>query len=127
MGTGGGGGDGDWNSGRMGKGSGEACRAHLLWFFLKCIRSRHDFFMVRTSLNSIVAFAFCFRISCSICHIVEWRWLIVNIFWKAICPSNSPMSSLKFSQESKIISRDSRFLFCWGCNTYEWSVKEEEI
>ena len=125
MGTGSG--DGDWNGGRTGKGSGEACCARPLWFFLKCIRSRHDFFMVRTSLNSIAAFAFCFRISCSIHRIVEWRWLIVSIFWKAIRPSNSPMSSLKFPQESKITSRDSRFQICWGCNSYEWLVKEEEI
>ena len=71
MGTGGGGGDGDWNSGRIGKGSGEG--AHPLWFFLKCIRSHRDFFMVRMSSNNIVAFAFCFRTLCSICHIVEWR------------------------------------------------------
>ena len=127
MGTSGGGGEGDRNGGRTGRGLGEACCARPLWFFLKCIQSHRDFFAVRMLSKSIVAFAFCFRISCSICHIVEWRWLIVNIFWKAICPSNSPMSSLKFSQESKIISRDSRFLFCWGCNTYEWSVKEEEI
>ena len=127
MGTGGGGGDGDWNGGRMGKGSGEACRACLLWFLLKCIWSLRNFFMVKTSSNNIMALAFCFRILCSIRHIVEWRWSIVSIFWKAIRPSNSPMSSLKFSRESKITSRDSRFWVCRGCNTYEWSVKEEEV
>ena len=126
-GTGGGGGEGDWNGRRIGKGSGEACCACPLWFFLKCIRSCHDFFIVRTSLNSIVAFAFCFRISFSICLIVEWMWSIVSIFWKAIRLSNSPMSSLKFSRESKMINRDSRFRVCQGCNTYEWSVREEEI
>ena len=71
MGTGGGGGDGDWNGGRIGRGSGEFSRACPLWFLLKCIRSRRDFFVVRTLSNSIVAFAFCFRISCSIHHIVE--------------------------------------------------------
>ena len=112
MGTGGG--DGDWNGGRISRGSGEASRAHLLWFFLKCIQSHCDFFAVRTSSNSIVAFAFCFCILCSICHIVEWMWSIVNIFWKAIHPSNS---SLKFSPESKIVSRDSRFRVSRGCNT----------
>ena len=127
MGIGGGGGEGDWNGGRMGKGSGEACCARLLWFFLKCIWSLCDFFMVKTSSNNIVAFAFCFCISCSICHIVEWRWSIVSIFWKAIRPSNNLMSSLKFSQESKITSKDSRFWVCRGCSSYEWSVKEEEI
>ena len=42
IGTGGGGGDGDWNGGRTGKGSGEACHACPLWFFLKCIRSCRD-------------------------------------------------------------------------------------
>ena len=71
MGTGSGGGDGDWNGGRMGNGLGETCHARLLWFFWKCIHSCRDFFMVRTLLNSIAAFAFCFRISCSICHIME--------------------------------------------------------
>ena len=113
----GGGGDGDQNGGRTGKGSGESCHARPLWFFLKCIQSCCDFFMVRTLLNSIVAFAFCFRISFSIHCIVEWRWLMVSIFWKAIHPSNSPMSSLKFSWESKITSRDSRFQVCHGCST----------
>ena len=112
MGTGRGGGNGDWNGGRTGKGSGETCLAHPLWFFWKCICSCHDFFIVRTSLNNIVAFAFCFHISCSIRRIVEWRWLMVSIFWKAIHLSKSPMSSLKFSQESRIVSSDSRFRFC---------------
>ena len=96
-GTGGGGGDGDWNGGGIGNGLGEACHARPLWFFWKCIRNHHVFFMVRMSLNSIAAFAFCFRILWSIHCIVEWRWLIVSIFWKAIHLSSSPMSSLKFS------------------------------
>ena len=46
MGTGGGNGDGDWNGGRTGRGSGEGSHARPLWFFLKCIRSRRDFFTV---------------------------------------------------------------------------------
>ena len=96
-GIGGGGGEGDWNGGRIGKGSGESSRAHPLWFLLKCIWSHHDFFACKTSSKSIVAFAFCFHISCSIRHIVEWMWSMVNILWKAICPSNNPISSLKFS------------------------------
>ena len=70
-GTGGGGGEGDWNGGRMGRGSGDPCRVWLLWFFLKCIRSHRDFFACKTSSKSIVALAFCFHISCSICRIVE--------------------------------------------------------
>ena len=117
MGTGGGGGDGDWKGGRIGRGLGEGCHARLLWFFWKCIWSHRDFFIVRTSSNNIVAFAFCFRISFSIRHIIEWRWSIVSIFWKAIHPSNSPMSSLRFLQESKIVSSDLRFWVCQGCNT----------
>ena len=71
MGTGGGDGDGDWNGGRIGRGSGEGSHAHPLWFFLKCIQSRRDFFAVRTLSKSIVAFAFCFRILCPIRQIVE--------------------------------------------------------
>ena len=74
MGTGGGGGgDGDWKGGRIGRGLGEACHARPLWFFWKCIWSCHDFSMVRMLLNSIADFNFCFHISYSICHIVEWR------------------------------------------------------
>ena len=79
-GTGGGGGEGDWNGGRTGRGSGESCCVQLLWFLLKCILSRQDFFACKTSSKSIVALAFCFRISCSIHHIVEWMWSMVNIF-----------------------------------------------
>ena len=70
-GTGTGGGDGDRNGGSTGRGSGEGSQAHPLWFFLKCIQSLRDFFACKTSSKSIVAFAFCFRISCSICRIVE--------------------------------------------------------
>ena len=70
-GTGGGGGEGDQNGGRIGRGSGESCCFRLLWFLLKCIRSRRDFFACKTSSKSIVALAFCFHISCSIRHIVE--------------------------------------------------------
>ena len=114
MGTGGG--DGDWNEGRTGRGLGEGSRARPLWFFLKCIQSRRNFLVVRTSSKSIVAFTFCFCISCSIRRIVEWIWSMVSIFWKAMRPSNSPMSSLKFLRESKIVNRDSRFRVCWGCN-----------
>ena len=127
MGTGGGGGDGDWNGGRISSGSGETCCARPLWFFWKCIHSCRNFFIVRTSLNSIAAFDFCLHISCSICCIVEWRWSIVSIFWKAVCPSNSPTSSLKFSRESRIISSDSRFWVCRGCSSYECLVKDKEI
>ena len=79
-GTGGGGGEGDWNGGRMGKGSGDPCCVRLLWFLLKCILSRRDFFACRMSSKSIVALAFCFLISHSIRRIVEWMWSIVNIF-----------------------------------------------
>ena len=71
MGTSGGGGEGDRNGGRTGRGLGEACCARPLWFFLKCIQSHRDFFAVRMLSKSIVAFAFCFRISCSIRRIVE--------------------------------------------------------
>ena len=95
-GTTGGGGEGDWNGGRTGKGSGEGSRACPLWFLLKCIRSHRDFFACKTLSKSIVALAFCFHISCSIRRIVEWMWSMVSIFWNAIRPSSSPMSSLKF-------------------------------
>ena len=70
-GIGGGGGEGDRKGGRTGKGSGESCCVRLLWFLLKCIQSRHDFFACKTSSKSIVALAFCLRISCSIRRIVE--------------------------------------------------------
>ena len=79
-GTGGGGGEGDWNGGRTGKGSGEGSWAHPLWFFLKCILSRRDFFACKTSSKSIVALAFCFFILLSIHRIVEWMWSMVSIF-----------------------------------------------
>ena len=74
------GGEGDRNGGRTGKGSGEGSWARPLWFFLKCILSRHDFFACKTLSKSIVALAFCFLISCSICRIVEWMWSMVSIF-----------------------------------------------
>ena len=79
-GIGGGGGEGDRNGGRTGKGLGEGSRARPLWFLLKCILSRHDFFACKTSSKSIMALAFCFFISRSIRWIVEWMWLMVNIF-----------------------------------------------
>ena len=116
-GTGGGGGEGDQNGGRTGRGSGESCCVWLLWFLLKCIRSRRDFFACKTSSKSIVALAFCFCISRSIRRIVEWMWSIVSIFWNAIRPSKRLMSSLKFLRESKMSIKDSRFRVCRGCNT----------
>ena len=116
-GIGGGGGEGDRNGGRTGRGSGEVCRARPLWFFLKCMWSHHDFFAVRILSKSMVAFAFCFHILCSIHRIVEWMWSITSIFWNAIHPSKRPISSLKFSWESKMVSRDSRFRVCHGCST----------
>ena len=70
-GTGGGGGEGDWNGGSIGNGAGESCWVQLLWFLLKCILSRQDFFACKTLSKSIVALAFCFRISYSICRIME--------------------------------------------------------
>ena len=61
-GIGGGGGEGDRNGGRTGKGSGDSYCVRLLWFLLKCIWSRRDFFACKTSSKSIVALAFCFLI-----------------------------------------------------------------